>query len=83
MMRAPTKAMAPLGASACAVKPMSTPFASGSSGAAGTGGVGVRNVKVRPRSRVKSSGPSDQCTRRLSPDQWMLKPASCEMRAVG
>ena len=42
-----------------------------------------RKVNVFERSRVKSSGPIDQWTWRLSPDQWMLKPASREMRAVG
>ena len=80
MIRAPTSAIVPSGASLFTVNPIGVPFASGSSGFSRPWS---RNVNVRERSRAKSSGPIDQSTRRLSPDQWMLKPASREMRAVG
>ena len=59
MMRAPVSAIVPVGTSAGAVKPMGVPFDSGSSAFSMPP---PRNVNVRDRSRVKSSGPSDQCT---------------------
>ena len=76
MMRAPVNAIAPSGMSVFAVKLMSTPLLSGGSTADPGAAAGDMKPNVRDRSRVKSSGPSDQCTLRLSPDQWMLKPTS-------
>ena len=60
----------PVGTSLFAVKPMLMPFASGSFRrfAARLPAVEEREGRAT-RSRVKSSGPSDQYDLRLSPDQ--------------
>ena len=69
------------------MKPIGTPLVSGSSGVNGWPGGGCalrsKNAKVRPRSRENSSGPSDQYTVQLSPDQCRFQPVSRETRAVG
>ena len=64
--RAPTSATTPDGMSLFTVKPIGMPFASGS---AALSSAPSTNEKELASSRVKSSGPSAQCSRRLSPDQ--------------
>ena len=59
---------------------MGTPFDSGSSALSMPP---PRNVNVCCRSRVKSSGPSDQWMLRLSADQCRKNPASREICATG
>ena len=64
--RAPTSATEPDGMSLFTVKPIGTPFASGSPGLPVAPST---NEKEVASSRVKSSGPRAQCSRRPSPDQ--------------
>ena len=66
MTRAPTSATTPCGRSLFAVKPIGMPLASGSAALAWPP---ATNENELASSRVKSSGPSAQCSRRLSPDQ--------------
>ena len=84
MIRAPTSASAPDGdVGSSSMNPIGTPFASGSAGLSAVGPGSARKANVLARSRVKYSGPSDQWTRRLSPDQWRYEPASREICVTG
>ena len=80
MTRAPTSAIAPDGTSLLTANPIGMPLTSGS---AALSAPCSTNVKVRVRSRVNNSGPSVQCSRRLSPDQWMDMPSLLDTRATG
>ena len=66
MTRAPTSATTPCGTSLFTVKPIGMPLASGSAALAWPPST---NENELASSRVKSSGPSAQCSRLLSPDQ--------------